>query len=157
MLANVAEDLTSTVEAACAALKQIDNADAASTPGAGRWSKKQIVGHLLDSAVNNHQRFVRAQQQQSGEFVFPGYAQNLWVDAQAYESSSWAELIELWRLYNRHLAHVIRNVQPEKLDVMCRIGEYEPVRLGFLIEDYLKHLRHHLTQIGIAEDYTSGS
>jgi adenylosuccinate lyase len=66
---------------------------------------------------------------------------------QDYASSSWEELIEFWRLYNRHLAHVIRRIPEERLNVSCRIGPAEPVTLGFVVEDYLTHLKHHLQQI----------
>ena len=109
------------------------------------WSVKEIVGHLIDSAANNHQRFVRAQH--VPRFEFPGYEQNLWMRSQDYQSCSWRELVDFWVLYNRHLAHVVRRVPAAALDIPCRIGEDESVTLGFLIEDYVRHLRHPLSQI----------
>jgi hypothetical protein len=43
----------------------------------GGWTRKQIVGHMLDSATNNRQRFVRAAIH--GSFTGPDYAQDEWV------------------------------------------------------------------------------
>ncbi|MEW6734311.1 MAG: DinB family protein [Acidobacteriota bacterium] len=148
MHTNVAGELIKVVEASYPALKQINDTDALVRPEAGKWSKKEILGHLIDSAVNNHHRFVRAQQLE--ELTFPRYEQEEWVNLQGYQACSWQELIELWRLYNRQLAHVMRLIRAEKLAVMCKIGPYEPVSLGYLVADYLAHLKHHLNQIGVA-------
>lgn len=106
----------------------------------------EVIGHLVDSAANNHQRFVRAQQ--VAELVFPKYEQNDWVRVQGYNEVPWMDLVELWRRYNLHLAHVMRRIPDDKLEVRCTIGDYAPVTLGFLVEDYLTHLRHHLKKIG---------
>ena len=112
----------------------------------GGWSRKQVLGHLIDSASNNHQRFVRATLQ--GSLDFPGYEQQGWVRVQAVEEAPWPALIDLWTSYNRHLAHVIAHLPPAQLEAACRIGSGEPVTLRFLVEDYLRHLLHHLTQVG---------
>jgi hypothetical protein len=117
----------------------------ASAGRAGKWSRKQILGHLIDSAANNHQRFVRAQQTE--RLVIPGYAQEAWVQLQAYGRRPWAELVTLWEAFNLHLAHVIEVTPPERLPTPCVIGEGEPVTLGWLMSDYVRHLRHHLEQI----------
>ncbi len=110
----------------------------------GKWSRKEILGHLIDSASNNHQRFVRAQL--STEVVFPGYMQKEWVAAQDYENESWASIIELWASLNRHLAHIMERIPREKMGVRCRIGERE-LTLETLIPDYISHMEHHLKQI----------
>ena len=126
-------------------LCNISEADAAHRSAPGRWSKKEILGHLIDSAVNNHQRFVRAQ------FVprleFPGYEQEAWVAAQAYATESWPDLVNLWLLLNRHLVHVIEAIPEASFAHECVIGANAPVTLSFLVTDYLRHLEHHLDQI----------
>ena len=115
---------------------------------AGGWSRRQLLGHLIDSASNNHQRFVRASLQDSLEF--PGYDQNGWAQVQATEEADWSLLVTLWANYNRYLAHVIAHLPPAKLEVPIRIGQSEPVTLQFLAEDYLRHMVHHLRQIDAA-------
>ncbi len=113
---------------------------------AGGWSCRQVIGHLIDSASNNHQRFVRASLQDSLEF--PDYDQKGWASVQAAEEADWSLLLALWVNYNRYLAHVIAHLPPAKLQVPCRIGQNEPVTLKFLVKDYLRHMVHHLSQIG---------
>ncbi len=116
----------------------------------GKWSKKEILGHLIDSASNNHQRIVRALLQD--ELEFPSYVQADWVRVQDYEDESWKLLVELWCACNLHLAHVIASAPPEKLAVTCRIGEGGAMKLEDLIGDYVRHMEHHLKQLnGIAE------
>lgn len=115
-------------------------------PAANVWSKKEILGHLLDSAANNHLRFVRGQQADS-TFVTHGYDQDFFVNSQKYQDTPAAELIELWYAYNRQLAQVIKNVNPNKLKVMCVIGTHEPMTLSFVITDYVTHMQHHLEDI----------
>ncbi len=104
-----------------------------------------MIGHLIDSAANNHQRFVRAQQ---GPLVFPPYAQDHWVGCQRYQDRPWDEITGLWYAYNRHLAHVIRQIPEDRQLVPCTVEENTPVTLGFLADDYVRHLRHHLSQVG---------
>ena len=140
-----ADEIFSLVESEGRRLGTIGPATADSRPAPGKWSRKEVLGHLVDSALNNHQRFVRAQLANALEF--PGYAQVDWVRCQDYASADWPALVELWRCVNRHLAHVVRRIPPEKLAVPCRIGDGVPVSLGDLVADYLRHLRHHLAQI----------
>ncbi|MGD0221147.1 MAG: DinB family protein [Terriglobia bacterium] len=116
---------------------------------AGGWSRRQVMGHLIDSASNNHQRFVRASLQDSLEF--PAHEQNGWARVQAAEEADWPLLVALWANYNRYLAHVITRLPFGKLAVPIRIGQNEPVTLKFLAEDYLGHMVHHLGQIGAAQ------
>ena len=116
-----------------------------SRPSAGKWSRKEVLGHLIDSASNNHQRFVRSQLQ--GELVFPGYAQESWNRVQQYQSETWENLVRLWTSYNRHLAHVMAAIPESAGRNVCTIGAGEPVTLQFLVTDYVRHLEHHLGQI----------
>ncbi len=122
----------------------------------GKWSPKQIVGHLIDSAANNHQRFVRAQFTEG--LVFDGYEQERWVETQRYQDEPWRELVQLWQFYNRHIMHII-DVTPGEQRTRLRakhnlhkiasdlLKEDEPVTLEWFMRDYLDHMKKHLNQI----------
>ena len=144
---HVAAELVELTETTSQRLARIGDEEASVRPSPNEWSQKEIVGHLIDSATNNHHRYVRAQL--GDELIFPAYEQEEWVSVQAHNKSSWEQLINLWRLYNLHLAHVIRQMPSDKLETTCRIGSYEPVTLGYLVEDYLVHMKQHLKQLGL--------
>jgi len=141
----IADELEGLVETTVGRLRDVDDGAASRRPAPGKWSSKEILGHLVDSAANNHQRFVRAQY--VAPLVFPRYEQDEWVSLQRYQESDWPGLVALWRVYNRHLAHVMRNIPADTLPVECRIGANEPATLHFLLEDYIDHMKHHLGQI----------
>ncbi len=145
----LSEQLLRVVETGEAKLRKINDAQAAKPALPGGWSRKQVLGHLIDSASNNHQRFVRAALQPSLDF--PAYDQNGNVGLQAPQEADWLLLVSLWSAYNRYLAHIIARLPPAKLETVCRIGSGEPVTLAFLAKDYLTHLHHHLEQIGAAD------
>src|SRR4051794_6869094 len=151
MARKIADDLEMTVEAAVAELDPVGHQMLLRRPTPDRWTIKEVIGHLIDSAANNHQRFVRAQF--VSELVFPKYEQNQWVQSQNYNAVEWPQLIQFWRHYNMHLAHVIENITPGALEVNCRIGDYPPMSLKLLAEDYVVHMKHHLGKI---EDRTEG-
>ena len=111
----------------------------------GGWTRKQILGHLIDSAANNHHRFVRAQFEP--DFSMPGYAQPQWVATQEYTERPWTELVALWSAYNRHLLFLMERVPQDRLRNSVRVGAGEPMTLEFLMVDYVRHLKHHLDQI----------
>ncbi len=113
-------------------------------PSPEKWSKKEIIGHLVDSAANNIQRFVRMQYE---NVPFIIYAQNEWVSRQNYRQKNSDELIQLWELLNRHIVHILRNVPEKNHLILCKTNEPEPVTLLWLAEDYVVHLEHHLRQI----------
>jgi hypothetical protein len=144
----VGEKLQQAVESAQAVLHQVTEPESRKPALPGGWSRKEVLGHLIDSASNNHQRFVRASLQ--GALEFPGYDQDGCVAVQSVQEAPWPLLVALWSEYNRYLAHVIAHLPAPKLDTACRIGSNEPVTLRFLVEDYLKHMLHHLGQIGAA-------
>ena len=122
------------------------SADAASRrPSANTWSPKEVLGHLVDSAANNHQRFVRAQQ--TDALTIPGYDQNYWVTAQGYQDADWPHLVALWTHLNLHLADVIARIPASKYFVPCAIGGSDSVTLESVIVDYLRHVKHHMAQI----------
>jgi hypothetical protein len=141
--------LLSVVEVAELRLRQVSEVDSTKPALPGGWSRKQVIGHLIDSASNNHQRVVRAALQPSLEF--PGYDQSGNVRVQAMQEADWTLLVSLWAAYNRYLAHIIAHLPAAKLETVCRIGTGPAVTLGFVASDYLTHLLHHLGQIGAAD------
>lgn len=141
----IGAELRQAVEAALPKLRRKSDSQAAQSRAPGKWSPKQVVGHLIDSASNNHQRFVRAQQ--VAELRFPPYAQDSWVAVQHYNERSWEDLLALWHAYNLHLAHVISRIPESERQVPCTIESNTPVTLGFLAHDYVAHLRHHLAEV----------
>jgi hypothetical protein len=145
MLEHIAKELLQTVERASQRLQTIPGSEPARKPAPEKWSKKEILGHLIDSASNNHQRFVRAQY--TDRLEFPPYAQDEWMRIQQYNAGDWETMVDLWRLYNKHLAHVISNIPAQKLATPCQIESPEPVSLEFLVKDYLDHMKHHLKQL----------
>jgi hypothetical protein len=137
--------LAAIIESAYARLRSIPEKAASEKPYADKWSLKEVLGHLIDSASNNHQRFVRMQESEHiGTFT---YSQLHWVQAQDYQSEPWNHLVELWHIYNLHLAHVIANVEPAALAHLCDVGDPQPASLKLIIEDYVRHVEHHLEQI----------
>jgi hypothetical protein len=128
-------------------LSALTEEQASSRPAPGRWSAKEILGHLIDSASNNHQRFVRAQLAPILEI--PSYEQDSWVGAQGYLSEPWSNLVALWTSYNYHLLHVMRGVPAHALAHTCVIGGRPPVTLDFVMADYVRHLEHHIAQIDL--------
>ena len=122
----------------------------------GAWTPRQIIGHLIDSACNNHPRFVRAQF--IDDLVFTGYDQEAWVSAQRYDDAAWPDLVTLWRAYNRHLARVIALIPADvlarprvkhNLDQLAwrQVPRDQPTTLEYFIRDYIGHLENHLTQV----------
>ena len=137
-------------------LSRFSEAESEHRPSPERWSKKEVLGHLIDSAANNHQRFVHAQF--TDDLMFADYEQDQWVSTQKYRDESWPDVIDLWSSYNLHLLHVV-SVIPEDVLTKTRaqhtldeiafkdLDKNEPATLEFLIRDYVDHLHHHLNQI----------
>jgi hypothetical protein len=109
------------------------------------WSKQEILGHLIDSTLNNHQRVVRGALNQAENF--PPYQQDRWVAVQAYNEANWGELVEFWAQSNLHLCWAIDHLPDKAVHNPVNIGKDAPVTLDFVIRDYLRHLNLHLAQI----------
>jgi hypothetical protein len=151
-----ADDLRRTVVNVSSSLASLPDEVARRRAAPGKWSVKEIIGHLIDSASNNHQRFVRAQFQD--DLVFPGYMQDDWVAAQGYQDAPWGGLLDLWREYNLHIARVIE-AMPDDVRLRERrthnlhelawraVPEDRPATLDYFMRDYVDHLHHHLRQI----------
>lgn len=108
---------------------------------------RQILGHLVDSASNNHQRMIRLQY--NPELVFPDYQQDndLWIALQDYQHSDWFNLVQLWKYYNLHMVHLIQSVDETKLDNTWQNFENRTVTLRQMIEYYPAHMELHVAEI----------
>jgi hypothetical protein len=122
------------------------NRDWSYKAGPGKWSKKEIIGHLIDSAQINLQRFIRSTYSENFSLT---YDQAEWVDAQHYISADINELLELWRLLNRQIMRVLENYPPDRLKVQCDTGKTAVCfhTIEHLAQDYVNHLNHHLKAI----------
>ncbi|HYP00272.1 MAG TPA: DinB family protein [Pyrinomonadaceae bacterium] len=161
---DVLEDFRRTIETNAARLGALDEAEVrrrARDGGGGAWTPKEIVGHLIDSAANNHARFVRAQF--TDDLVFDGYEQEQWVQAQRYNEESWPLLVALWKNYNLHLLHVMAAApeatlrQPRTRHTLDKIAWQavdagQPATLEYLMTDYIGHLKSHLRQIFVEDE-----
>jgi hypothetical protein len=149
-------ELREAIEAAVPRLLEISDEESARAPAPGKWSAREIVGHLIDSASNNHQRFVRAQFQD--DLIFPRYSQEDWVRVQDYRNAPWRELVTLWQSYNLQLSRVmvaapeetrLREHTKHNLHQIAwqLVPQDKPATLDYLMSDYVAHLKHHLRQL----------
>ena len=127
-----------------AKLNKIDDLNFSLKTSPEKWSKKEILGHLIDSATNNHQRFLRGQFENSPTIW---YDQNNWIEKSNYQNLDKKHLIDFWTNYNKHLIYIIKNIEIEKLQNKCKMKDGSELTIEFLICDYVEHLEHHLGQI----------
>jgi hypothetical protein len=128
-------------------LAKLPNDVAERKPSPSNWSPKEELGHLLDSAANNHQRIVRAQLEDDP--AMPGYNQNGWVAVHGYQQRNWQELIDLWQALNRQLLAAAETAPDAAWSRKLTIAGSQPLTLQFVFEDYIAHMAHHLEHIGI--------
>ncbi len=150
------DDFRQTIDDSAALLLSMSASASQLQPSEGKWSPREVIGHLIDSASNNHQRFVRAQL--TDDLEFHGYEQAEWVSVQGYREESWEQLVQLWKLYNLHLLHLVSRIPVAQLTKPRRQHNLhqlawqsfpadQPATLEYFIRDYLGHLKHHLRQI----------
>ncbi|KUP23547.1 DinB family protein [Paenibacillus sp. DMB5] len=112
-------------------------------PLPNKWSKKEILGHLCDSAINNINRFIMIQYEEQ-PFVLQSYNQNQWVILQHYQERPLDEILNLFLALNKQIINTISNIPKERLSNLCDIGNNQQKTLGWLVKDYLEHMEHHI-------------
>jgi len=121
-------------------------------PAPNKWSKKEIIGHLCDSAINNLSRFIRAQFEDEPFKVIP-YAQDDWVKLNHYNDMSMKDILRYFVTVNKQIVQIISNIPEEKLAVICEVGQgafregESRQTLLWFIEDYVVHMEYHLKQV----------
>ncbi len=149
-LENAVSELAEALDSGIDAMKDFSEERAEHARAVGKWTPKELLGHLIDSAMNNHQRFVRAQipaHLNNGVLEIDGYEQNDWVAVNHYSTRDWGELLEFWDAVNTHILHVMDNVDAGRLQTHIKISGGDPITLEALMIDYVGHLKHHLAQI----------
>lgn len=129
------------IRASVSWLVTLSDADASVPEREGKWSAKEVIGHLTDSAVNNLGRIVRMQAAEPQQLF--GYDQMAWVERQDYREREWAGVLGLWFALNEHVVWVIRHVDRRSLGNVG-VVEGDRITLGYLIEDYIAHMEHHM-------------
>ncbi len=124
-------------------LVEIEEEILSAKPFPNKWSKKEIIGHLIDSATNNHHRFVRGQFEDNPEIC---YDQNKWNEFSFYQQIDCNQIISFWTIYNKQLLEIISRISSENLKKQVKVGD-KLLTIEFLIIDYVEHLEHHLKQI----------
>jgi hypothetical protein len=114
------------------------------------WSHKQELGHLLDSAANNHQRMVRAQLEDAP--AMPSYDGEQWVTLHRYQERDWTSLVNSWTILNRQLLAAAEAASDTAAARVLTIGDSAPLTLQFVFDDYLDHMLGHLHHMGIVAD-----
>lgn len=120
--------------------------DWALKPSPNKWSKKEILGHLVDSARNNLQRFTEIQYFEPPYKVTP-YRQDDQVTANDYQEASLESIKEMWVSLNHHIAYLMQRQSPQRLELTVVLPDGTSTNLQWLMEDYIEHLQHHLDQI----------
>lgn len=123
-------------------LNQLSEERVSIKPEPGKWSKKELIGHLIDSAQNNIRRFITAQYEDSPRIV---YKQDDWVMINRYQLYEWNELIQLWYFQNRQIVYILQNLPQDAGNRICQTEAIHTIE--WLASDYIRHLQHHLHQV----------
>ena len=143
---NVVNELRSIVTEFADRLNTIAPEELAVKTNPKKWSRKEVIGHLIDSAQNNLRRFVVGQYDQTANII---YDQDFWVRANDYQSMKAEEIILLWKLLNERICVVLTNMSDDALKREVNTGKHIPElhSLEWLAADYVKHMKHHLNQV----------
>jgi len=136
---NTADDLEKIITTHLLDLAKIGEEEYCLKPAPGKWSKKEILGHLIDSAESNIRRFVVAQYEENPAIK---YNQDQWVTIANYQNWDTLDIINLWYLLNKQVCYILRNTPEEMYQRKCMTNELRTIE--WLASDYVKHLRHHL-------------
>ncbi len=144
---HVVNELNAIVEEFTAKFNQFSEAELADKPLPDKWSKKEVIGHLIDSAQNNLRRFIVSQYESVPQKIV--YDQDYWVAANKYQHMTGADVIQLWRLVNSQIVNVLVAMPKELYSRTCDTSKegMQLHTLEWLAEDYVKHLKHHLNQV----------
>jgi hypothetical protein len=145
MAQDLAFSLAQAIQRELPSLRALTDERASLARAPGKWSAKEELGHLIDSAANNHIRFVRATI--GAEFRGPGYAQDDWVRVHGYANMKWETIVDVWFQYNTLLTALVDGIPADRLEAPCYIGTSPAVTLRFVIEDYILHMQHHVDQL----------
>jgi hypothetical protein len=138
----IAAKLQATIDEYLPSLQALPESKMVHKPSPVKWSKKEIVGHLIDSAQNNIRRFIVAQYEESPNIV---YNQDQWVAIVHYQDTKTADIIELWYLLNKQIVTIVSNTPDKMKERKCQTESLHSIE--WLAEDYIKHLLHHLHQV----------
>ncbi|MFT5885535.1 MAG: hypothetical protein ACI9IP_001995 [Arcticibacterium sp.] len=125
-------------------LRNLDDTTSSLKSGPQKWSPKQVIGHLIDSANNNQMKFTKLISHNNINVV--GYQQDEWVAAQNYQAYDWQTLLNLWRSLNLHIVHIIEHTPNDALNHEISVNGIGPFKLDFIMNDYVEHLKHHINQ-----------
>ncbi|MBV8071142.1 MAG: DinB family protein [Acidobacteriaceae bacterium] len=145
MAVDLARHLAQTIERELPNLRGLTDEQASRPRAVGKWCAKEELGHLIDSAANNHIRFVRGALE--SHVRGPGYAQDDWVRAHGYSTMPWQKIVDFWFAYNSFLTGLVERIPEARLETPCFIGTNDAVTLQFLIDDYVLHMQHHIDQL----------
>ena len=143
---NTAKELSKITDEFSIKINNIPDELFSAKPNPTKWSKKEVLGHLIDSASNNLRRFICGQYEETPKII---YQQDFWVTANNYQNIEKENVIQLWKLLNRQICEVLLTMSEQNGNLMCDTGR-DKVQLhsiDWLAEDYVKHLKHHLNQI----------
>ncbi len=139
MMWSIASELEAIINHQLPLLRAIPGTEMALKQSPAKWSKKEIVGHIIDSAQSNIRRFIVAQYENEPKIV---YDQNKWVTIAGYQNYALDELINLWYSLNKHTCNILKDMPEEMAIRTCETGAMHTIE--WLAQDYIKHLRHHM-------------